>query len=92
MMGMLEVPIHLKRVLTKMNVDENMDDLKDYVGTLDILESGNPPIPSTLVSSLTMSNFDAYMHKLKKFQRWPHSLLIVRGRWKTFVMGILDVP
>jgi len=22
-----------------MNVDENMDDLKDYVGTLDILES-----------------------------------------------------
>jgi hypothetical protein len=75
------------------NVDENMDDLKDYVGTLDILESGNPPIPSTHVSSLTMSNFDAYRHKLKKFQRWPHSLLIVRGRWKTiFVMGILEVP
>jgi hypothetical protein len=45
------------------------------------------------VSSLTMPNFDAYRHKLKKFQHWPHSLLIVRGRWKTiFVMGVLEVP
>ena len=45
------------------------------------------------VSSLTMSNFDAYRHKLKKFQLWRHSLLIVRGRWKTiFVMGVLEVP
>ena len=32
-MGMLEVTIHLKRVPTKMNVDANVDDLKDYVGT-----------------------------------------------------------
>ena len=30
---------------------------------------------------------------MKKFQRWPHSLLIVRGWWKTiFVMGVLEVP
>ena len=42
-----------------MNVVANMDDLKDYVvGTSNILESGNPPIPSRHVSSLTMSNFD----------------------------------
>jgi hypothetical protein len=32
-MGMLEVPRHLKRVSTKMNVDANLDDIKDYVGT-----------------------------------------------------------
>jgi hypothetical protein len=76
-----------------MNVDANMDDLKIYVGTLDILESLNPPIPSRHVSSLAMLNFDAYMHSLKKFQRWPHSLLTVRGRCKmTFVMGVLEVP
>ena len=71
------------------NVDENMDDLKDYVGTSDILESWNPPIPSTHVSSLIISNFDAYMHKMKKFQRCPHSLLIVWVRWKKFVMVVL---
>jgi hypothetical protein len=58
-----------------LNVDANMDDLKYYVGTSNILESRNPPIPSRHVSSLTMSNFDAYRHRLKKFQCWPHSLL-----------------
>jgi len=44
------------------------------------------------LSSLTMSNFDAYRHKMKKFQSWPHSMLIVRGQWKIFVMGLLEVP
>ena len=53
-MGVLEGPRHFKRVPTKtlymemtnddnetcmMNVDANMDDLKAYVGTSDILES-----------------------------------------------------
>ena len=75
-----------------MNVDENVDDLKDYVGTSDILESWNPLIPWRHVSSLTMSNFDTYMHSLKRFQHWTHSLLIVRGSWKIFVMGVLEVP
>ena len=105
----LEVPWHFKRVPTKilqmetmtfdnetpiMNVVANMDDIKDYVvGTSNILESWNPPIMSRHVSSLTMLNFDAYMHSLKKLQRWPHSLLTMRGRCKmTFVMGLLDVP
>ena len=107
-MGVLEVPWHFKRVPTNilhmemtdddnatsmMNIDENvLDDLKDYVGTSDILESWNPPIPSRHVSSLTMSNFEAYTHKLKKFQHWPHSLLTMWGRWMKFVMGVLEVP
>jgi hypothetical protein len=54
LVGELEVPWHFKRVPTNilqmettnddnetpiMNVDANMDDLKYYVGTLDILES-----------------------------------------------------
>jgi len=39
-MGMLEVPRHLKRVPTNMNIDANLDDLKYYVGTsIYILES-----------------------------------------------------
>jgi hypothetical protein len=42
-----------------MNIDANVDDLEDYVGTLGILESLNPHIPSRHLSSLTMSNFDA---------------------------------
>ena len=54
-----------------MNVDANVDDLKYYVGTSYILEYINPPIPPSHLYSLTMSNFDAYMHSLKKFQRWP---------------------
>jgi hypothetical protein len=52
--GELEVPLHFKRFPTNilymamsndenetfiMNIDENMDDLKYYVGTSDILES-----------------------------------------------------
>ena len=42
-----------------MNVDENMDNLKDYAGTTCILEHWNPPTPWRHVSYLTMSNFDA---------------------------------
>jgi hypothetical protein len=38
-----------------------------------MFESGNPPIPSLYVYSITMSNISPYKHKLKKFQRWPHS-------------------
>jgi hypothetical protein len=77
-----------------MNVVTNIDDLKDDVArTSNILESWNPPIPSRHVSSLTMSNFDAYNHILKKFQRWPHSrVLIMRGRCMTFVVVELEVP
>jgi hypothetical protein len=75
-----------------LNVDANMDDLKYYAGTSNILKSLNPPIPSRQLSSLTMTNFNAYMNKLKKFQRLPHSLLTVRVRWKKFVTGVLEVP
>ena len=76
-----------------MNVYENVYDLKYYVGTSYILESWNHPILSRHLSILNMSNFDAYMYSLKKFQRWPHSLLTVWGRCKmTFVMGVLEVP
>jgi hypothetical protein len=75
-----------------LNVDANMDDLKYYAGTSNILKYRNPPIPSRKLSSLTMSNFDAYGHRLKTFQRWPHSLLTVWGRWKKFVMGVFEVP
>ena len=75
-----------------MNVDENVEDIKDYVGTSYILESWNPPIPSRYVSSLTMSSFNAYLHILKKFQRWPHSLLTMQGQCMTFVVGELKVP
>jgi hypothetical protein len=64
-----------------MNVDENVDDLKHYAGMTCILEPWNPPAPWRHVSYLTMSNFDAYRHKLKKFQSWPLSLLNVRCRW-----------
>ena len=107
-MGVLEVPWHFKRVLTKilqlemtnddndtsmMNIDAKvLHYLKDYVGTLDIPKSWSPPILSRHVSSLTTSNFDAYMHSLKKFQRWPHSLLTMWGWWMTFAMGVLEVP
>jgi predicted membrane protein len=75
-----------------MNVDANLDDLKDYVGTsIYILKSLNPPILSMHVSNLIMSNFDAYMHRLKKFQCWPHSLLNMWGWCMTFFMGVLEV-
>jgi hypothetical protein len=74
-----------------MNVDKNVDDLKYYVGTSYILESLNTLILSRHVSSLTMSNFDAYRHILKKFQRWPHSLLTMQGRCMTFVVGKLKI-
>jgi hypothetical protein len=43
------------------------------------------------VSSLTMSNFYAYRHILNKFQRWPHSLLTMRGQCMTFVVGELKL-
>ena len=77
-----------------MNIDENMDDLKHHVGTTCILEPWNPPTPWKHVSYLTMSNFDAYTHKLKEFQRWPLSLLNVQCRWiMASVMSLLeDVP
>ena len=77
-----------------MNIVANMDDLKDYVvETSYILESLNPPILSRHVSSLTMPNFDAYRHILKKFQRWPHSLVLTMWVWCiTFVVVELKVP
>ena len=75
-----------------MKVDVNTNDIKYYVGTSDILESLNPPITSRHVSCLTTSNFDGYKNNLKKFLRWPHSLLTVQGWWMTFVMGVLEVP
>ena len=72
-----------------MNVDENVDDLKDYAGTTCILDPQNPPTAWRHVSYLVMSNFDAYMHKLKEFQHWPHSLLNVQRRWiMALVMGL----
>jgi len=77
-----------------MNIDENMDDLKDYVRTSEILESWNPRILSRHVCTLTMSNFDAYRHSLNKFQCSPNSLVTVQRQWMTLVMGMLveDVP
>ena len=77
-----------------MNVDENMDDIKDYAGMKSILEPWNHPTPWRHVSYLTMSNFNAYMHNLKEFQHFPHSLLNVRCQWiMALVMGLLeDVP
>jgi hypothetical protein len=62
-----------------LNVDANMDDIKYYVGTSNILKYQNPPIPSRQLSSLTMSNFNAYGNRLKTFQRCPHSLVTVWG-------------
>jgi hypothetical protein len=76
---------------SKMSIDANVYDLKDYVGTLDILESSKPPIMSMHVSFLTTSNFDAYKNNLMKFLCWPHSLLTMRGWWMTFVVGVLEV-
>jgi hypothetical protein len=64
---------------SKINVYENMDDIKDYVGKSNILESLNLPIMSRHMSCLTTSNFDAYKNNLKKFLSSPHSLLIVWG-------------
>ena len=64
-----------------MNVDENVDDLKDYAGTTCILEPWKPPTPWRHVSYLTISNFDAYRPKLKEFERWPHSPLNVQHWW-----------
>ena len=64
-----------------MNVYEKVEDLKNYASKTCILEPWNPPTPWRHVSYLTMSDFDPYMHKLKEFQRWPHSLLNVRRRW-----------
>jgi hypothetical protein len=50
-----------------------------------MFESGNPPILSLHASSLTMSNFNPYKHKLKKFQRWPHSHVSMQAHTlKTF--------
>ena len=74
-----------------MNVDLNMDNLKDYVGIYCILESWNPPTQWRHVSSLSMLNFNAYKKYLKGFQHWPHSLLNVWCRWiMSLVMGLLE--
>ena len=77
-----------------MNVDENVENHKDYVGTTWILEPWKPPTTWRHVSYLTMSNFNAYRHKLLEFQRWSLSLLNVWHRWiMALVMGLLeDVP
>ena len=42
-----------------MNIDANVDDLKDYAGTRCIREYWNDPTPWRHVSYLIMSNFDA---------------------------------
>ena len=74
-----------------MKVDENMDNLNDYVGTTCILEPWNPPTPWRHVSYLTMSNFDTYRHKLKEFEHWPHSPLSMQGWWiMALVVGFLN--
>ena len=77
-----------------MNINKNVDNLKDYVGMTCILEPWNPPTPWRHVSYLTILNLDAYRHKFKEFQSWPLSLLNVRHRWIiALVMGLLeDVP
>jgi hypothetical protein len=72
-----------------LNIDENVDDLKYYAGTSNILKYQNPPIPSRQLSSLTMSNFDAYENRLKTFKHWPHSLPTVWGQWNKFLMAYL---
>ena len=38
-----------------------------------MFESGNPPMPSMHVSSLTMPNFNPSKHKFKKIQCWPRA-------------------
>ena len=74
-----------------MNVDANVDDLKDYANTSSILDPGNPPTSWRNVSYLTRSNFYTYKYNLKEFQRCPHSLLNVRRWWIiTLVMGLLE--
>ena len=72
-----------------MNIYENMDDLKYFSVTSSILEPWNPPTLWRHVSYLTMSNFNAYKHKLKEFQCWPHSLLNMQRWWIiALVMGL----
>ena len=72
-----------------MNVNENLENLKDDVGMTCILEPWNPPTPWRCVSYLTISNFDQYKHKLNEFQSWSLSLLNIRHRWiMELVMGL----
>ena len=47
------------------------------VGVWVIFESRNPPILLRHANSLSMSNFNAFINSLKKFQRWPHSQVTV---------------
>ena len=78
-----------------MKVDENGDNRKDYAGMTCILDPWNHPTPWRHVFYLTMSNFDAYKHKLKEFQRWLLSLLKVWCQWiMALVMGLWleDIP
>jgi hypothetical protein len=46
------------------------------VGVRVKFESRNPPILLRHANSLSMSNFNAFINSLKKFQRWPHSQVI----------------
>jgi hypothetical protein len=62
-----------------MNIDANVDDLNDYVGNIRTSLSLETLAYHQGISSLTMSNFNAYRNSLKKFQCWPHSLLTVRA-------------
>ena len=73
-----------------MNIDENVDDLKDYAGMTCILIKCHVKF-QRYASYLTMSNFDAYKHNLKEFQCWPHLLLNMQHRWiMALVMGLLE--
>ena len=73
-----------------MNIDKKVDNIKHYAWMTCILETWNSPTPWRHVSYLTMYNFDAYTHKLKEFERWPHSPISMQGQWiMALVMGSL---
>ena len=66
-----------------MNIDENVDNLKDYASTTCILEPWNPPTLWRHVSYQTVSNFNAYMHSWRNFNVSPiHcSTCNINGYW-----------
>ena len=47
------------------------------VGVWVKFESINPPISLRHANNLSMSNFNAFINSLNKFQCWPHSQVIV---------------
>ena len=51
-----------------MNVDENVEDVKDYAGTTCNLEPWNPPTPWRHASYLTVSNLGTYRNMLKEIK------------------------